>query len=173
MNNVIEHVQDPVIFLKKTNRILKKGDTVYCTTPNCVQDGAVLKVANRRGLKVNLLENHFYYYPPKTLRNIFKHCGFKIIHAFCEDIGHSLKDFGIRPRSAKAEADDAYNLDSYDKKPDNNFSLRIHEINTYKNHPTAKTWRILFHRYRKEIFRFRFPYFFPIGHQQHIYARKL
>jgi len=173
INNVIEHIQDPVIFLNKTNKILTKGGTVYCSTPNGVQDGAVLKTANRRGFKVNLLENHFYYYPPKTLCNIFKHCGFEIIRAFSEDISHSLKDFGIFPGSAKPEPDDEYNLDLYDKKPDNSFSLDIEEINSYKNHQTTKTWKILFHKYRKEIFRIRFSPFFPIGHQQHIYARKL
>jgi len=173
MNNVIEHIQDPVIFLNKTNRILKKGGTVYCSTPNGVQDGAVLKTANRRGFKVNLLENHFYYYPPITLSNLFRHCGFEIIRAFSEDISHSLKDFGILPSSTKLVPDDGYNLDLYDKKPDNNFSIDIDEINTYKKHSTAKTWKILFHKYRKDIFRIRFSPFFPIGHQQYIYARKL
>ena len=97
MNNVIEHIQNPVLFLNKANEILKKGGTVYCSTPNGVQDGAILKVANKRGFEINLLENHFYYYPPKTLRNIFKHCGFKITHAYSEDISHSLKDFGVIP----------------------------------------------------------------------------
>jgi 2-polyprenyl-3-methyl-5-hydroxy-6-metoxy-1,4-benzoquinol methylase len=173
MNNVIEHVQDPVVFLNKTNEILKTGGTVYCTTPNGVQDGAILKVANRRGYKVNLLENHFYYYPPKTLRNIFKHCGFKIIRAFSEDVSHSLKDFGLLLASTQTETNNEYNLDVYDKKPDNDFSLSIDEINSYKNHPSAKTWKILFQKYRKEIFRFRFPYYLPLGHQQHIYAKKL
>lgn len=173
MNNVIEHVQDPLIFLNKTNKILKKGGTVYCSTPNGVQDGAVLKVANKRGFEINLLENHFYYYPPKTLRNIFKHCGFKIIHAYSEDISHSLKDFGIIPGIRKPKIIDRHYLDFYENKSNNDFSLSVDEIKSYKNHSTTKTWKILFHKYRKEIFRFRFPYFLPIGHQQHIYARKL
>ncbi|OGU56043.1 MAG: hypothetical protein A2V66_14885 [Ignavibacteria bacterium RBG_13_36_8] len=173
MNNVIEHVQDPLIFLNKTNKILKRSGTVYCSTPNGVQDGAVLKVANRKGLKINLLENHFYYYPPKTLRSIFKHCGFKIIHAYCEDISHSLKDFGVISDISRTEIIDEHKLDFYENKSNKDFSLSMDEIQSYKNHPTTKTWKILFHKYRKEIFRFRFPYFLPIGHQQHIYARKL
>ena len=173
MNNVIEHIQNPVLFLNKANEILKKGGTVYCSTPNGVQDGAILKVANKRGFEINLLENHFYYYPPKTLRNIFKHCGFKITHAYSEDISHSLKDFGVIPGIKKTITIDEHNLDFYEDKSNKDFNLNIDELKTYKNHPTTKTWKILFNKFTKEVFRFRFPYFLPMGHQQHIYAKKI
>ena len=173
MNNVIEHVQDPVIFLKKAYSILKKGGTVYCTTPNGVQDGAIHKVANKKGYEINLLENHFFYYPPKTLRNIFKSCGFKIIHAYSEDISHTLKDFGILPGIKKPEDDEKYNLEFYKDKSNTEFSISIDEINSYKNHSSMQKWKILFEKYKKEISRFRFPYFLPLGHQQHVYAKKI
>lgn len=173
MNNVIEHVQDPVLFLNKAYSILKKGGTIYCTTPNGVQDGAILKVANKKGFEINLLENHFFYYPPKTLRNIFKSSGFEIIHAYSEDISHTLKDFGIIPRIKKPDSDEKYGLEYYKDKSNTKFSISIDEINSYKNHSSMKKWKILFEKYKKEIFRFRFPYFLPIGHQQHIYAKKI
>jgi hypothetical protein len=107
------------------------------------------------------------------LREIFKHCGLKIIRSFSEDISHSLKDFGLLPSSPKEEDNDKFNLDVYDKKSDNSFLLSIDEINSYENHPSAKSWKIMFHKYRKEIFKFRFPYYLPLGHQQHVYARKV
>jgi len=173
MNNVIEHVQDPVLFLNKAYSILKKGGTAYCTTPNGVQDGAILKVANKKGFEINLLENHFFYYPPKTLRNIFQSCGFEIIRAYSEDISHTLKDFGVVPGINKPELDEKYILDYYKDKSNTEFSIGIDEINSYKNHPSMKKWKILFEKYKKDIFRFRFPYFLPLGHQQHIYVKKI
>jgi 2-polyprenyl-3-methyl-5-hydroxy-6-metoxy-1,4-benzoquinol methylase len=173
MNNVIEHVQDPVVFLNKANSILKKGGTIYCTTPNGVQDGAILKVANKNGFEINLLENHFFYYPPKTLRNIFESSGFKITRSYTEDISNSLKDFGLIPGIKKPIINEKHGLDFYKDKSNTEFSLSMDEINSYKSHPSLKNWKILFNKYRKEIFRFRFPYYLPLGHQQHIYAKKI
>jgi len=173
MNNVIEHVQDPVLFLKKAHSILNINGTIYCTTPNGIQDGSILKVANKKGFEINLLENHFFYYPPKTLRNIFEFCGFKIIKSYSEDISHSLKDFGIIPGIKKSSLNNEYILENYKNRLNTEFSIDMAEINSYKKHPSLKTWKILFNKYKKEIFRFRFPYYLPIGHQQHIYAQKV
>jgi 2-polyprenyl-3-methyl-5-hydroxy-6-metoxy-1,4-benzoquinol methylase len=173
MNNVIEHIQDPVVFLTKAHKIIKKGGIVYCSTPNGVQDGQVLKIANKNGFEVNLLENHFYYYPPKTLRKIFMKCGFKINHAYTEDISHTLQDFGIISGFKEPVNLPEHKLDYYDDKSNTEFNLTEDEINSYKFHQSAKNWKILFNKYNKAIFRLRLPYFFPIGHQQHIYARKL
>jgi 2-polyprenyl-3-methyl-5-hydroxy-6-metoxy-1,4-benzoquinol methylase len=173
LNNVIEHVQDPVVFLKKTNSLLKKGGTVYCSTPNGIQDGSVLKIANKRGFKINLLENHFYYYPPKTLREIFKSCGFKITHAYSEDISHVLKDFGITDGIKDPGIIPEHNLDYYEKIPDVYVDLDLNEVKSCRNHYTVKNWRILFTYYQMEIFRFRFPWYIPLGHQQHVYAKKI
>lgn len=173
MNNVIEHIQDPVLFLEKTNKIMKQGGTVYCSTPNGVQDGAVLKTANKQGYDINLQENHFYYYPPKTLRKIFEHCGFKIVHAYSEDISHSLSDFGITSGLKKPPTGEKFSLEYYDKIPDYEFSIDPEEVKEYKTHSSAKSWKVLLNKYRREIFRFRFPYFMPVGHQQHIYAKKI
>lgn len=172
MNNVIEHVQDPKSFLQKAFHLLKPGGKIYCTTPNGVQDGAVLKTANKRHKKINLLENHFYYYPPKTLRNIFESSGFKITHAYSEDISHSLQDFGITGGLKIPELKPETNLEYYKNKTNSNFLLSSEEIENYKNDVSAKSWKIILEKYYKEIFRFRFPYFLPLGHQQHIYAVK-
>ena len=173
MNNVIEHIQDPVSFLKKSNQILKNGGTIYCSTPNGVQDGAVLKTANKLGFEINLMENHFFYYPPKTLKEIFRSCGFKITHAYSEDISHSLRDFGITKSLKPQPQNEKFCLSFYDDKVTYNEPLSINEINALKNHPSVKKWKLLVKKYKREIFRFRFPASIPLGHQQHIYAKKI
>ena len=138
-----------------------------------MQDGTILKVANKKEHKVNLLEKHFYYYPPKTLRNIFKHCEFRIIRTFNEDISRSLKDFGLLNASAKEEDKDEYNLQVYDKKPDNDFSLTIDEIDSLKIIPLQKAGKYCSINTGKKFLDSGFLLFdLPLGHQQHIYARK-
>jgi 2-polyprenyl-3-methyl-5-hydroxy-6-metoxy-1,4-benzoquinol methylase len=173
MNNVIEHVQNPVSFLQIANKLLKKGGRVYCSTPNGFQDGHVLKEANKRGIKINLLENHFFYYHPKTLAKIFKACGFKIQKAYCEDIKHSLNNFGLLPWFRYSRKTYNISFSSFKDKTNKEFEISDDEIKSYKNDPSLKPWRFAFERNKKRIFQIHFPAFLAMGHQQHIFAEKI
>jgi len=173
MNNIIEHVQNPVTFLKKTNEILKIGGLVLCSTPNGIQDGSVLKVANRQGTVLNLLENHFFYYKPETLKKIFESCGFAIKKAYCDGIKHSLKDFGLLPFSKITDSNKIYNLKDYENKTNEEFSAMEEEMQNMKNHPSLKTSKIKFNLFINRISRIRIPSSIPVGHQQTLLAKKV
>jgi len=173
LNNVIEHVQDPVKFLKIANKLLKKGGLIYCSTPNGFQDGAVLKEANKRSIKINLLENHFFYYHPKTLSEIFKSCGFKIKKAYCEDIKHSLNNFGFLPWFRYSHKTYNFSLVSFKDKTNKEFNISDEEIKSFKNDPSLKLWRIKLKHFEKKVFRVRLQIWIPIGHQQNLLAEKL
>lgn len=173
MNNIIEHVQNPVAFLKKANEILKPGGFVFCSTPNGVQDGSVLKVANRQGTILNLFENHFFYYKPKTLKAIFEACGFEIVKAYCDGIKHSLKDFGILPFTKIINSTEKYNFHDCENKTNEEFTGMEEEIETIKNHPSLKTSKIKFNLFINRISKIRIPSSIPIGHQQTILAKKI
>ncbi|MBN1632998.1 MAG: class I SAM-dependent methyltransferase [Ignavibacteria bacterium] len=172
MNNIIEHVQNPVTFLKKTNEILKHGGLVLCSTPNGVQDGSVLKVANRQNIILNLLENHFFYYKPKTLKAIFEFSGFEIVKAYCDGIKHSLKDFGLLPFSKITDTNEKYNLNDYENKTNEEFKVLEEEIKSIKSHPSLKTSRIKFNLFINRISKIKIPSSIPVGHQQTIIAKK-
>jgi len=172
MNNVIEHVQNPVQFLHTANKLLKKGGRVYCSTPNGFQDGYVLKTANKRGIKINLLENHFFYYHPKTLAELFKFCGFKVQRTYCEDISHSLNDFGFLPWFKYPRETQNLELSSYRYKINEAFDISDREIRSFKNDPSLKLWRIKCERLKRKLFRIHFPTSLPVGHQQHLFAAK-
>jgi hypothetical protein len=172
MNNVIEHVQHPVRFLQTANGLLKKTGQVYCSTPNGFQDGYFLKTANKRGVKINLLENHFFYYHPKTLARLFKACGFKIQRSYCEDISHALNDFGILPRFKYPRELQNLSLSEFQYKTNREFEVSDNEIGLFKNAPSVKSWRLNFERLKRSLFRIHFPPYLPIGHQQHIFAEK-
>lgn len=173
MINVIEHVQHPLKFLHNAHKLLKRGGIVYCSTPNGFQDGHVLKTANKRGIKINLLENHFFYYPPETLVNIFKSCGFKIIKAYCRDIKHSLNDFGLMPTFRYSSNTQDFSLNSFKDKTNREFDISDEEIKSFKNDPGLKLWKLKLKSIERKFFHIRMPYYLPIGHQQFISAKKI
>lgn len=172
MNNVIEHVQNPVTFLMKTNQILKRGGLVWCSTPNGVQDGYVHKTANKQGTVLNLLENHFFYYKPKTLKKIFEACGFKIIKSYCEGIKHSLKDFGLLPGARIRGIFEEYNLEDYRNKSNVIFEFSKEEIMSLPYDKSLKDYKLKFELLLNRLTKIRIPSTIPIGHQQNILAVK-
>lgn len=173
MNNIIEHVQNPVSFLKKTNEIMKIGGMVLCSTPNGVQDGSLLKTANKQGTILNLLENHFHYYKPKTLKAMYEYCGFKIEKAYCDGFKHTLKEFGYLPWGKIKGGFQHYNLNDYQKKSNDEFLNMGNEIPELKHHPSMKTYKIKINSFIYKLSRFRINSVIPIGHQQTIIARKV
>jgi 2-polyprenyl-3-methyl-5-hydroxy-6-metoxy-1,4-benzoquinol methylase len=172
MNNVIEHVQHPIRFLEIACQLLKPSGRIYCSTPNGFQDGRFLQTANKHGIKFNLLENHFFYYHPRTLQ-MFEACGFKIIHHYSEDISHVLNDLGISPRFKYPHANQRLRLSAFKNKSNEDFHIGDEEIRSFKDHPQMKNWRLNFDRSRKKFFELKFPPFLPLGHQQHIFAEKV
>ena len=173
MNNVIEHVLDPVIFLRKTNEVLKIGGLVDCSTPNGVQEGSVLKIANRHGTVLNMLENHLFYYKPATLKAIFKSCGFEIVKAYCDGLKHSIKDLGFIPGARIPDIFSKYNLLDYHDKTNEEMSELESELPEMKNHPSMKIYKLKFNRFINRISKIRIPSVVPVGHQQTIIARKI
>jgi SAM-dependent methyltransferase len=173
MNNVIEHVQHPIRFLEKARQLLKTSGRIYCSTPNGFQDGRFLQTANKHGFKFNLLENHFFYYHPRTLQKMFEACGFKIIHHYSEDISHALNDFGISPWFKYPRENQSLRLSAFKNKSNEDFHISDEEIRSFKNHPQLKNWRLRFNRLRKGFFKLKFPVSLSLGHQQLIYAKKV
>jgi len=173
LNNVIEHVQHPIRFLEKAHQLLKPSGRIYCSTPNGFQDGHFLQTANRRGVKINLLENHFFYYPPQTLKKIFVASGFKMITHYSEDISHALNDFGLSPRFKYPRKSQALNLTAFKNKTNEDFVITDEEIRAFKNHRNLKIWKLRLNKLRKDFFRLKFPASLPLGHQQEIYAVKV
>jgi SAM-dependent methyltransferase len=173
MNNVIEHVQNPITFLKKAHRLLKGDGLVYCSTPNGFQDGQCLQAANDRGIVINLLENHFFYYLPKTLSEMFRSCGFKVLKIYCEDISHTFSNLGLLPWFRYPKKTQSLKMTDFVHGTDSPIRITDQEIANLKDHPGLETWRLTIQWIRNEYFRLKFPSFLPLGHQQHIWARKV
>jgi len=172
INNVIEHCLNPILFLKKSYTLLNNNGFVWCSTPNGIQDGAVLKNANKRGIKLNLLENHLFLYKPKTLKEIFRSIGFTVIKSYCEGIKHSLKDFGLIPFSKIDNNNSKFFLSDYIYKENIIFSITDKELNEIYNSSDLKNYKLKLDIFLKKLFPIKMFWGISVGHQQFILAQK-
>lgn len=73
--DVIEHVPDPILFLKRCRELLKDGGYIVISTPNF---GSLFS----RIMKKNwfyILSIHLFYFTPKTINMILKKSGFRTL----------------------------------------------------------------------------------------------
>jgi 2-polyprenyl-3-methyl-5-hydroxy-6-metoxy-1,4-benzoquinol methylase len=79
---IIEHVADPVNFLKKIRRILKKHGFLFLTTPD--QGSLWAKLTGRFWFSYKTPE-HLYFFNFSTLRAMLEKAGFQVVR-----IGHDI-----------------------------------------------------------------------------------
>lgn len=73
LSHVIEHINDPKVFLKDVYKMLKPGGFIYCTTPNV--DG--LQAKWFKGRWRSAIADHLVLFSVKTLNRILKDVGFE------------------------------------------------------------------------------------------------
>ncbi len=76
LNDVLEHVENPIKMLKDIKRIMKEDGILEISTPNV--DSILAKISGRRWLHIKPNE-HLYYFSPETLTKILELSGFKLI----------------------------------------------------------------------------------------------
>jgi 2-polyprenyl-3-methyl-5-hydroxy-6-metoxy-1,4-benzoquinol methylase len=82
MNDILEHVADPLKILKIANSILKNKGILFIATPNI---GSFLsKLTGKRWLHLKP-DEHIYYFTPKTIRALLEKAGFTVVS--CKSLG--------------------------------------------------------------------------------------
>jgi len=75
LNKVIEHVENPILFLKKINKILKKNGYVYIEVPDGESASKIKNGKNREEFYVD----HLHIFSLKSLATCIKHANFKLL----------------------------------------------------------------------------------------------
>jgi len=75
MDDVIEHVFDPMAQLREAHRILREGGVLTLNTPNA--GGFLRKVMRRRWF--HFKEDHVYYFSHETIEKALKSAGFRLM----------------------------------------------------------------------------------------------
>ena len=81
-NNVLEHVKDPITFLKNIPKLLKQDGLLRISVPN--DDSLLQSEVVRRGFAVKeywkAVPDHLSYFNSDTFLNTLEKSGFKIVH---------------------------------------------------------------------------------------------
>lgn len=89
-NQVIEHILNPIRFLKELHRVLKIGGRAVLTTPNCryvqhlwrlIVAGRGPATSNGNTLDGDWDDGHVHYFTHRDLRIALSQCGFSNVHS--------------------------------------------------------------------------------------------
>ena len=87
MHHVLEHLKNPVNYLKIINSILVEGGILFIVIPNIKSLSSILKfrleklgIRKKNIAKYYDTSHHLFWYEPKTLSNILTKQGYKILH---------------------------------------------------------------------------------------------
>lgn len=104
LNHVLEHIKDPLEFLKNANLVLKNNGVILVDLPNFGSLAAKLSGASWRYI---LPYEHVWHFTPKGLSNILEKVGCKVIyketHSGIWEYGNPLQEiteslFGLKKR---------------------------------------------------------------------------
>jgi len=117
MSHVLEHVPEPVSFVKKIYNSLKNGGLFYCVVPNF--NSLCSSIEKEEWLWLER-EWHYSHFTPNVLKNIFEQAGFTI-----EKLETVSGDYGSEAPMAALKKTNPKLIDTNDLK------LALAEINRY------------------------------------------
>jgi 2-polyprenyl-3-methyl-5-hydroxy-6-metoxy-1,4-benzoquinol methylase len=85
LHQVIEHIKNPLPYLKKIHQILKPAGILLIVLPNIQSRSAIFKLAlEKLGIRKKNIgayydtSHHMFYYTPSSLCKMVESCGFKV-----------------------------------------------------------------------------------------------
>ena len=109
MNNVLEHVTDPVSFLKEIYRVLKPGGSFYLVIPSGEADVALLKrFYEEEKTPARRKDGHIFFFSKETLLFLLENNGFNVVKAKTCSVSRGLRVAGVLP--LKKNWKEAYRL---------------------------------------------------------------
>lgn len=95
IRDLLEHLKDPVEFLKDAYKSLKPGGLIFFITPNGREDiWPCFQRYKHTGEEYVIFLNHFYYYLPETLDRLLADTGFSKLRAFKFGLKHHRQGLG-------------------------------------------------------------------------------
>jgi 2-polyprenyl-3-methyl-5-hydroxy-6-metoxy-1,4-benzoquinol methylase len=141
VNNVLEHVLDPLAVLRECRRIVKPDGTMYLSVPNGYVDSRELITYYKTENKTPRAKNgHIFYLQAPALRRAIAAANFKIERAHTYGIRRGMRSLGWLPQKGKwkepyilkekSPASDTFTVNEKKKKPDFYYQYRFAQLNT-------------------------------------------
>jgi len=99
IQDILEHVPDPVAFLKECRRIIRDDGSLYLSVPNGLADiQNIINYFASKQTPVFSQAGHIYFLPFETLQYLFKEVGFKIEKSYSYNFKKGLRSFCLLPK---------------------------------------------------------------------------
>ena len=102
VNNVVEHVRDPLDFIRECRRILRPDGRLYLSLPNGPVDSAgLLNYFNDEKNPPRSKDGHLFFFSRTALDRLFQTTGFEIAAAHTYGIRRGLRLLGRIPNKSR------------------------------------------------------------------------
>jgi SAM-dependent methyltransferase len=99
VSNVLEHVCDPIGFLKECRRVLRPGGKLHLCVPNGpVNSASLIKYYKSEGSPARSKDGHLFFFSQDALRKIFRESDLQIYSSRTYGIRRGLRAIGCYPQ---------------------------------------------------------------------------
>jgi 2-polyprenyl-3-methyl-5-hydroxy-6-metoxy-1,4-benzoquinol methylase len=99
INNVLEHVRDPLGMLRECRRIIRPNGRLLLSVPNGFNDSRELIAFHREeGRPARSHKGHIFFFPAPTLLRMFDNSGFVPAQKKTHGFKRGLRNLGVLPR---------------------------------------------------------------------------
>lgn len=158
LNDLLEHLPDPVAFLDIAHRKLAPGGLIFVHSPNGRCDVQPFIDAHREGTIRIQSQAHLFYFYPDVLKTILESTGFEVVEMYTQGLKAGLRDLGYLRRKRENVAAAVEGNGPTSTGPVNlELDLRLPGLHTLAWR--ARNW-------------LKIPARFPVGHELRVVAKK-
>lgn len=106
VNNVLEHVLEPVSLLKECRRIIKPNGIFFLSVPNGYNDSLdLIDFYKEERTPARSKNGHIFFFQARTLQRLFNESGFVIEKKKTYSLKRGLRSYGYLPRKKDWKTD--------------------------------------------------------------------
>lgn len=106
VNNVLEHVRDPLSLLAECRRVIRPDGIFFLSVPNGLADvGDLVEFFRTEGRPARSKKGHIFFFPARTLVALVDRMGFRITKAKTYSWKPGLRSLGVLPRRSNWKKD--------------------------------------------------------------------
>jgi 2-polyprenyl-3-methyl-5-hydroxy-6-metoxy-1,4-benzoquinol methylase len=106
VNNVLEHVLDPVSLLRECRRIIKPNGIFYLSVPNGYNDSLdLIQFCNSEQQPARSKNGHIFFFRDRTLLRLFDEIGFTVEKKKTYSLKRGMRSIGYLPQKSDWKQD--------------------------------------------------------------------